>query len=391
MSVEAESRLHRWRLLLGAEAADCCEQLSSEELAIDQALARIYGGAGSGSQSGGQRGGSAASAPWVSRWLGDIRQYFPSQTVRILQKDALERLQLQQLLLEPEMLESVELDVQLVANLLALRSVIPDRTKDTARQVVRKVVEEIQQRVREPLRAAVSGALNRAERRRTARPAAIDWTRTIKANLQHYQAEYQSIIPEQIIGYGRKGQQCQRQVIVCIDQSGSMASSVVYASIFGAVMASLPAISTQLVVFDTAVVDLTPQLSDPVDLLFGVQLGGGTDINQALAYCQGLIREPQNTIFVLISDLFEGGFEKEFLGRANDMIQSGVQFVSLLALSDEGAPAYNAELGKSLASLGAPAFACTPDAFPDLIACAIRKEDLAAWAARASEHALASG
>jgi hypothetical protein len=93
------------------------------------------------------------------------------------------------------------------------------------------------------------------------------------------------------------------ELILCIDQSGSMAASVVYSSIFGAVLASLPAVATRLVVFDTAVVDLTEQLQDPGDLLFGVQLGGGTDIERAVAYCQGLIREPRNTIFVLISDL----------------------------------------------------------------------------------------
>ena len=188
-------------------------------------------------------------------------------------------------------------------------------------------------------------------------------------------------MPETLVGYGRKARRPQREVVLCIDQSGSMAQSVVYASIFAAVMASLPAVSTKLVVFDTAVVDLTEKLDDPVELLFGVQLGGGTDINRAVAYCESLIREPRNTILVLISDLYEGGVEANLLARAQSLVGSGVQFITLLALSDEGAPAYDRELAAKLAALGVPSFACTPDAFPGLMAAAIRKDDVSAWAA----------
>ena len=183
------------------------------------------------------------------------------------------------------------------------------------------------------------------------------------------------------MGYGRKARRPQREVVLCIDQSGSMANSVVYSSIFGAVLASLPAVSTQLVVFDTAVVDLTEKLDDPVDVLFGVQLGGGTDINGAVAYCQSLIKEPRNSIFVLISDLYEGGVEANLLRRAAELVDSGVQFITLLALSDEGAPAYDHALAAKLAALGVPSFACTPDAFPQLMAAAIRRDDINAWAA----------
>ena len=188
-------------------------------------------------------------------------------------------------------------------------------------------------------------------------------------------------VPEQLIGYGRKSRSPQREVVLCIDQSGSMAASVVYSSIFGAVMASLPAVATKLVVFDTAVVDLTDKLDDPVDVLFGVQLGGGTDINGAVGYCQSIIREPANTILVLISDLYEGGVEANLLRRAAELVASGVQFITLLALSDEGAPSYDRALAAKLAALGVPSFACTPDAFPGLMAAAIRKEDINAWAA----------
>lgn len=159
-----------------------------------------------------------------------------------------------------------------------------------------------------------------------------------------------------------------------------MATSVVYATIFGAVMASLPAVSTSLVVFDTAVVDLTDKLSDPVDVLFGVQLGGGTDINRAIGYCQSLVREPAKTVLVLISDLIEGGVAGELLQRTAQLIASGVTFISLLALSDDGRPSYDALLAQAMSDLGAPAFACTPDLFPDMMAAALRQQDLAQWA-----------
>ena len=375
-------RLQRWRLVLGSEANASCGAVEGRVREIDQALAALYeADSRRGLGQGGQRGGRGDSAPSVARWLGDIRKYFPSQVVQVMQRDAMERLDLRQMLLQPEMLENAQPDVHLVANLVALASVIPAGTKDTARAVVRKVVDELMKKLEEPMRSAVSGALNRSQRNRRPRHSEIDWNRTIRANLRHWQPEYRTVVPQTLVGYGRKARQPQREVILCIDQSGSMAASVVYSSIFGAVMASLPAVATKLVVFDTAVVDMTEQLQDPVDLLFGVQLGGGTDINGAVGYCQSLVREPRNTILILISDLYEGGVEDNLLRRANELVEAGVQFIALLALSDEGAPAYDRDLAAKLAALGVPSFACTPDAFPGLMAAAIKREDVAAWAA----------
>lgn len=369
----------RWRLLLG-EAAQSDENqhlLSAEEIKIDAALSALY------DMDSPQhlRGGTGSSSPKVARWLGDIRQYFPASVIQVMQKDAFERLNLQSMLFEKEMLEAVQPDVHLVATLLSLRGVIPAKTKATARMVVQKVVDELMKKLEEPLRSAVSGALNRADVNRRPRHNEIDWQRTIKTNLRHWQADYQTIISERLIGYGRKNHRTQRDIILCIDQSGSMANSVVYSSIFGAVLASLPAVKTHLVVFDTAVVDMTEQLDDPVELLFGVQLGGGTDINRAVGYCQGLVREPRNTILILISDLYEGGVENNLLQRAHELVESGVQFITLLALSDEGAPAYDRQLAAKLAQLGVPSFACSPDQFPAMMAASIKREDISLWAA----------
>lgn len=375
------NRLQRWRLVLGSEAENSCGAAEGGLRDIELALAALYEPDGAGGLSRGGRGGRGDSRPNVARWLGDIRNYFPGSVVQVMQRDAMERLNLREMLLQPEMLQNAQPDVHLVANLLALASVIPEGTRETARQVVRTVVDQLMDKLQDPLRSAVSGALDRSQRKSRPRHAEIDWNRTIRLNLRHWQPSLRTIVPQILVGYGRKAQRPQREVILCIDQSGSMAASVVYSSIFGAVMASLPAVATRLVVFDTAVVDMTEQLKDPVDLLFGVQLGGGTDINRAIGYCQTLVQEPRNTIMVLISDLYEGGVEEGLLRRASELVESGVQLIALLALSDEGAPSYDKNLAAKLAALGVPSFACTPDAFPGLMAAAIRRDDVGAWAA----------
>jgi Mg-chelatase subunit ChlD len=373
---DADTSLQRWRLVLGGDQADGTgASLNVRELAIDRALNALY--------DSDRKGGLGSSSPNVARWLGDIREYFPASVVQVMQRDAFDRLDMHRMLMEPEMLEAMQPDVHLVANLISLSRTIPAKTRDTARTVVKRVVDELMRKLAEPMRQAVNGALNRSARNRRPKFRDIDWPRTIRANLKHYQPRHKTIVPETRIGFGRR-KQAMRHVILCIDQSGSMASSVVYSAIFGAVLASMPAVSTSLVVFDTAVVDLTDQLDDPIDLLFSTQLGGGTDINRAVGYCQQLVRSPQDTIFVLISDLFEGGVEAEFMKRAASIVASGTQFVALLALSDEGAPSFNAPLAAQLATLGVPAFACTPDKFPDLMAAAIGRTDMRDWLATQS-------
>ncbi|MCD0448673.1 VWA domain-containing protein [Actinocorallia sp. API 0066] len=362
-------RQRRWRLVLGPEAADGTgAALDGRDGRVDEALEALYG---SGVK-GGRRGGLGASAPQVARWLGDIREYFPAPVVRVLQRDAIERLDLTRLLLEPELLDAVEPDVRLVGTLLSLAKVLPEKARESARAVVRTVVAELERRLAQRTRTAVRGALDRAARTSRPRPADIDWDRTIRANLRHYLPERRTLVPERLVGHGRRQRAVHHEVVLCVDQSGSMASSVVYAGLFGAVLASLPTLRTSMVVFDTAVVDLTDRLHDPVEVLFGTQLGGGTDINRALAYCQGLITRPERTVLLLVSDLFEGGDREEMLGRAATLVRSGVRVLVLLALSDDGAPAHDHRTAEELAALDIPTFACTPNAFPDLLAAALQ-------------------
>ncbi|MCJ0870167.1 VWA domain-containing protein [Streptomyces sp. AP-93] len=372
-------RLRRWRMVLGGGEADgtgCA--LGGADAGMDAALGALYGAdGGRGRKRAGERSaGLGGSAPQVARWLGDIRTYFPTSVVQVMQRDAIQRLGLSALLLEPEMLEAVEPDVHLVGTLLSLNKAMPETTRETARAVVRKVVEQVEKRLASRTRATLTGALDRSARISRPRHADIDWDRTIRANLKNYLPEHRTVVPERLVGYGRAARAVKKEVVLCIDQSGSMAASVVYASVFGAVLASMRSIATRLVVFDTAVVDLTDQLDDPVDVLFGTQLGGGTDINRALAYCQSKITRPADTVVVLISDLYEGGIRDEMLKRVAAMKAAGVEFVALLALSDEGAPAYDRDHAAALAALGAPAFACTPDLFPEVMAAALEKRPL---------------
>lgn len=366
-----EELLKRWRLILGGDEADGTGvTLNLEEQRIDRSLEAVY--------DSDRRGGLGSSAPKVSRWLGDIREFFPQTVVQVIQRDAIKRLNLTSLLTEKEMLETVVPDVHLVATLMSLSRVIPEKNKEMARQVVRTVVDELLRKLSAPTQQAVTGALNRSSRRRNPRYNEIDWKTTITKNLKNYQPDYKTIIPEIRIGYGRK-RKAMKDIILCLDQSGSMGTSVIYSGIFGSVLASIPAVSTRMVVFDTAVVDLTDDLQDPVDLLFGVQLGGGTDIARALTYCQGVITRPQDTVVVLVTDLYEGGDSREMRKKFVLLVNSGVQLIVLPALNDDGAPSYDKSHAEFLASIGVPTFACTPDKFPDLMAAALSKQDIGMW------------
>lgn len=444
---DQQERLRRWRLILGATAepttdpADGCGSgpgtgptpadpsptplpapgpgvgpggrqpgatafaLDGPDARLDAALGAVYDRAPAGSP-GDRRdrrdrnrparraGGLGASAPGVARWLGDIRRFFPAAVVQVIQRDAVERLQLRRLLLEPELLAAVEPDVHLVATLLELARLLPDTSRATARQVVAQVVTDIEQRLAGATRQSVGGSLRRAGRAARPRPADIDWDRTIRANLRHYRPELSTIIPERLVGHGRRRSAIAKEVILAVDQSASMADSVVYAGVFGAVLASLPALRVSVVAFDTEVVDLTDLVADPVDLLFGVQLGGGTDIGAALAYCETLVTRPDDTVLILLSDLFEGADRAAPARRLGELRRRGVTCVALLALSDEGAPAYDHDQAAALAAEGVAAFACTPDAFPDLLAAAVEGRDVADWAGRHDlplAHALPSG
>ncbi|TFH14933.1 MAG: VWA domain-containing protein [Acidimicrobiales bacterium] len=393
---EAERR-RRWRLLLGPAGDDAlvesgadegpqgadgpggAGELHGDDVRIDAALGALYDrddreGAPDGSRRrAGRSGGLGRSKPGVVRWLGDIRRYFPTPVVQILQRDAVDRLDLRQLLLEPELLQGLEPDIHLVTLLVELNRHLPDETRATARQVIAKVLDDLERRLTDQTRQAVRGALARSARTRRPRPGDIDWPMTISANLRHWIPEHHTLVPERLVGHGRRQRSLARDVVIAVDQSGSMADSVVYASLFGGVLAQIPALRTSFIAFDTAVTDLTAFLHDPVEVLFGVQLGGGTDIANALGYCRQLVDRPRDSVVFLVSDLFEGGNAELMHRRARELIASGAQVVVLLALSDEGTPAHDHAHAAALAAMGATVMSATPDEFPAVLAAALVK------------------
>ncbi len=386
---ESSEPLRRWRLLLGGHEADGTGvSLDGPDAGMDAALDALYGmdergGAFEYAEKDNRTVGRGASQPSVARWLGDIRQYFPASVVEVMQSDALQKPDLQRkMLADPDILAQATPDIHLLTTILELGKLIPDQTRETARRVVQRIVDDLLEKLTQATVQAVTRALHRSVRSLRPRLNEMNWNATIRKNLRHYQPEYRSIIPEVRIGYGRKTRRALRDVVLCVDQSGSMASSLVYSGIFGAVLASVPAVKTHLVVYDTEVVDLTEDLRDPVDLLFGVQLGGGNDTNKALRYCQGLISRPDETVLVLISDLYEGGGEPErqMRQRMQELVAAGVQLIVLLALDDRGTASYEPGNARFLAGMNVPVFACTPDLFPDLMASALARDDLRQWA-----------
>lgn len=394
-----DSELKRWRMILGdnegfregrgkghgfGESVEDCAgegegpgegegegegpELSETEQNIDQALNAIYDDKDS-------RGDLSKSSPRIAQWLGEVRNYFPNSMVQIIQRDAIKRMNLLQLLGEPEMIDNIVPDVNLVATLLAISKAIPEKNREAARSIVRKVAEQLSMKLYVPLTQAVNGAINRAVKKRNPKFKDIDWNATILKNLKHYQPDYKTVIPETRIGYTHKRREL-KDVIICLDQSGSMNTSLVFSGVYASVLSTISSIRTQLVAFDTAVADLTDKLDDPVELLFGLQLGGGTDINKALQYCQRLIERPADTYLIIITDLEEGGNVLQMRRRFLDIKQSGVEVIVLLALNDDGAPRFNHANADFLASLRIPCFACTPDKFPGLMASALNRQDL---------------
>jgi len=389
-----ETQVKRWRLILGQDADSTLSGyggltgiLSEDELVMDAALAAIYDATsgGVGSKAGGQKrsSNSGPSSPNLARWLGDVRNFFPQDIVSVIQADAIERKGLTRLLFEPETLKNVKPDISMVGTLMALKGQIPAKSKESARQLVQAVVDEIMKRLEQDLRRAVTGALNKKAHSPIPNLPGTDWKRTINKNLKNFDKKANRLIPEKFYFFERTRKSKEWTVILDIDQSGSMADSIVYSSVMGSIFASMPALDTRIVAFDTEVVDLTEVCrNDPVDMLFGVQLGGGTDINKSVRYCSQFISEPKKTMFILISDLYEGGVEAALVRQLEEMRESGVKVLVLLALSDSGTPDYDEKLGKKIAALGIPSFACSPDKLPELVEGALKGFDLMALAER---------
>jgi hypothetical protein len=351
--------LNRWKLILGP-SSDKSDSvlLSKDEQEMDELLNAIYGDK--------DKPGFGRSTNKIKRWLDGIRLNFPTEVVRIMQEDALERQGVTEMLLEPELLEKIEPSIDLVATILQLQHLIPDKTKSVARSLVQKLVIEIEKKLKPKIQFAVQTATKQHSKQTSPSSANIDWKKTIYRNLKNYRPEIPALIPDKWFGF-KKGYKLP-QIIILVDKSESMINSMIYAAIISSVLASMRSIQTHLIFFDTEVTDLTNKYADPVDLLFAVPCGGGTDIALAMKYAHQQIQNQNQCIVFLISDLYENGNKSELLSYCKKIIDKRVTLISLLSLNDEGSPDYDVQIAKSLTAMDIPCFACNPDRFPDLIA-----------------------
>lgn len=387
--MDEKAHIQKWRLILGSESQERFGQMGGDPLTeemdlMDQALAAIYsrrenGGFGqSGLGRGAGGGGNGPSNPQISKWLGDVRSLFDKELVTVIQGDAMSRCGLKQLLFEPELLDNLEPDLNLASTILMLKEQIPKRSKESVRVYIQKIVDRINKLLEQDVRRAVTASLNKRKHSPLPSAAAIDYKMTISRNLKNYNRDLKTIVPEHFYFFDRTSTTAANKwtVILDIDQSGSMGESVIYSSVISCILASMSSLKTRVVAFDTNIVDLTEKSDDPVDLLFGFQLGGGTDIEKSIAYCEQFIENPKKTLFFLVSDLEEGGNRAGMLRRLQEMKEAGVTVISLLALADGGKPYYDAQMAQRIAGLGMPCFACTPQMLPRLLEKALKGQDL---------------
>ena len=383
--------LLRWRLALGPGAEKVGPQFSLDSLRalaggldvdpgrvgdLDDALSFVYEE---------RSGGLGGSRPYIPRWLASLREFFRHDVVALVQKDAIEKKGLTQLLFEPETLPFLEKNVELVATLLSAKGLIPDQAREAARSIVREVVDEIRKKLETEVRTAVLGAVRRDRTSPLRLARNIDWKRTIRSNLHGWDSARRRLTPERFYFWANQRRRHEWDVAILVDQSGSMAESVVYSSIMAAIFASIDVLRTRLLFFDTEIVDVTPLLDDPVDVLFTSQLGGGTDINRAVAYAEEhFIERPEKTLLLLISDLYEGGDRVSLVGRMRKLVDSRVKVVCMLALSDGGRPSYDHGTAAELGAMGIPCFGCTPRLLPAVIERVMRGQDLGPLLAEAA-------
>ncbi len=366
--------LNRWRLILGKNASQQLELDTARLARMDDALDFLYGReAGEDVRDRDPQGGHGSSQLTVARWLSEVRQLFPQETAEILQRHALDRYQLTELLADREVLEKMEPNQALLETVLSLKHMMRGPVLDTARRIVRRVVEQMTEKMRSEIQRSALGKLDRTSRSSVRSLRNLDIQRTIRKNLAHYDTENHRLMLEQVYFNGRVKRYNPWRVILAVDESGSMMPSIIHSAVMAGIFAALPMLDTRLVIFDTQVVDLSGYVEDPVETLMSIQLGGGTDIAGALRYCESLIAMPHRTMVVLVSDLCEGNSRQNLYGVCRDILESGAKLVALTALDENAAPAYDRSTAQALAGMGAYVGAMTPARLADFMADVMRE------------------
>ena len=360
--------LNRWRLVLGRSAEPSISLTDGRLARMDDALDFLYSREAGPDVRRDRDGGQGESQPVVVRWLNEVRELFPRETAEILQRHALDRYQLTALLTDREALERMEPDEALLETILSLKGMMKGPVLDAARRIVERVAAQLTAKMQHEIRRSALGKLDRASRSAVPSLRNLDVKRTIRKNLAHYDRENQRLVLEQIYFSGRVQRHNPWHVIIAVDESGSMLPSIIHSAVMAGIFAKLPMLTTHLVIFDTAVVELTGWMDDPVETLMSVQLGGGTDIAKAMAYCQGLITEPRRTMVVLVSDLCEGGSRQALCHTCHDIVESGARLIALTALNEQASPDSDRATAQTLADLGAHVGAMTPEHLADFMA-----------------------
>ena len=368
--------LARWRLVLGKYARDHINPgMSPSQVRIENALdflySREYKGRGvrdAEDLKGPRAGGLDPSQLTVPQWLSEVRELFPKETVATIEKHALDRYGLTELVTDPEILRRLEPNFELLRMLLTFRGHLKGEVLNEARRVIRTVIDEIKERLSTEVHRAFSGRRNRFQHSNLKMAQNLDWRGTIRKNLKNFDTRRKQIAVEQVLFFSRIQRRLPWRIILCIDQSGSMTSSVIYSGVMAGILNGLPLIDVKMVVFDTAVVDLSGHIEDPVELLLSVQLGGGTNIGQAMEYCEQLVEDPHRTIVVLISDFCEGAPARSLLASCQRFREGGVKLLGLAALDETASPSYDVHMAELLAAQGMDIAALTPKRFAEWLA-----------------------
>lgn len=362
----SSSHLLRWRLVLGRGTEDVLGGLPAGEWQDrDEALGYLYDREGAGRNvrggGGGPRGGLGESQLTVPEWINAVHQLFPKRTIERLEKDALERYQLQEIVTNPELLARAQPNMTLLKAVLHTKHLMNQEVLQLARTLVRRVVNDLLEKIARPVQAPFSGVRDRRQRSSLRIAKNFDPATTIQRNLQHYDPAARRLFIRQPYFTSRVRRQALKwQIIILVDESGSMLSSVIHAAITASIFFGLKSMRTHLCIFDTQVVDVTEGCTDPVETLMKVQLGGGTDIGNAVHYASTLVDNPRQTIVILITDFFEGAPASRLLAEVKRLAESGVQLLGLAALDPEANPTYDHALASQLVRLGMHIAAMTP-------------------------------
>jgi len=361
MTLHIPAPLERWRLMLGEAADSTCGGLGAEAMAADAALEWLYGRdpeRGSRDERGAGLGQSSLTTP---EWINSIHMLFPKEVIERLEVDAIERFGIDEVVTNLEVLSRIEPSASLLRAVLHTKHLMNPEVLAAARKLVAAVVRRIMEALQAEVRQAFSGTRDRRRRSRMQIASNFDFKRTVSENLHRWDPARQRLYVGRPVFMSRSQRHAQPwDVVLLIDQSGSMVDSVIHSAVMAACLWNLPGMRTFLVAFDTAVVDLTAAVADPVELLMKVQLGGGTDIAKAVAYAQGLITHPARSVVVLVSDFYEGGSENELVRRVKALVEGGTKVLGLAALDSRADPAYDHAMAQRLVNAGARVGAMTP-------------------------------